>query len=101
MRATAPGCNHKISDEILTATTVETQIGTLKVFDGMPTIETTPKAAEGTTLAVAAAKSPVRSMLDRAGLTRRIGPDRMFPTVESAVEALSHDISLLPKEIGR
>ena len=93
MRATAPGCNHKISDEILT--------GTLKFFDRMPVIETTPKAAEGTTLAVAAAKSPVRSMLDRAGLTRRIGPDRMFPTVGSAVETMSHDISLLPKEIGR
>jgi high affinity sulfate transporter 1 len=46
-------------------------------------------AAEGITTAVAAAKSHVRTILDRTGLTGRIGPDRMFPTVESAIEALS------------
>jgi high affinity sulfate transporter 1 len=45
--------------------------------------------AEGIAMAVAAAKSPVRTMLDRTGLAGRIGPDRMFPTVAAAVEALS------------
>lgn len=101
MRATAPGCNHKISDEILTATTVESRIGTLKFFDRMPTIETTPKAAEGTTLAVVAAKKPgpQHARSDRANAAHR--PDRMFPTVGSGVETISHNISLLPKEIGR
>jgi high affinity sulfate transporter 1 len=43
---------------------------------------------EGITVAVAAAKSPVRTMLERTRLAQRIGPDRMFPTVHSAVEAL-------------
>jgi len=45
--------------------------------------------AQGITMAVAAAKSPVRTMFDRTGLAGRIGPDRMFPTVASAVEALT------------
>jgi len=44
---------------------------------------------EGIAMALAAAKSPVRTMLDRTGLAGRIGSDRMFPTVASAVEALS------------
>lgn len=44
---------------------------------------------QGITMAVAAAKNQVRTMLDRTGLAERIGSDRMFPTVESAVEALS------------
>lgn len=79
--------------------------------ESMPFVDTTGAAgleevcdeleSEGIAVAVAAAKSPVRSMLDRTGLTQRIGPGRMFPTVESAVETLSHDISLLPKEIGQ
>ena len=79
--------------------------------ESMPFVDTTGAAgleevcdeleAEGIAVGVAAAKSPVRSMLDRTGLTQRIGPGRMFPTVESAVETLSHDISLLPKEIGQ
>jgi len=43
---------------------------------------------EGITMAIAAAKSPVRAMLDRTGLAARIGSDRMFPTVPSAVETL-------------
>jgi high affinity sulfate transporter 1 len=44
--------------------------------------------AAGITLAVAAAKNDVRSMLDRTGLSDRIGRERMFPTIEAAVEAL-------------
>jgi high affinity sulfate transporter 1 len=69
----------------------------------MPSLDTTGAAsldqvcdeleAQGMTIAVAAARSPVRSMLDRTGLAGRIGPDRMFPTVESAVEALSRATS--------
>ena len=65
----------------------------------MPFLDTTGAAsldqvcgdleAKGIAVAVAAAKSPVRSMLDRTGLAERIGPDRMFPTVASAVEALT------------
>ena len=44
---------------------------------------------QGIAVAVAAAKNQVRTMLDRTGLAERIGSDRMFPTVASAVEALS------------
>jgi MFS superfamily sulfate permease-like transporter len=43
---------------------------------------------EGITPAVAAAKSPVRAMLDRTGFAVRVGPGRIFPTVHAAVEAL-------------
>jgi high affinity sulfate transporter 1 len=46
-------------------------------------------AAEGITTAIAAAKKPVRTMLDRTGLTEKIGANRMFSSVASAVEALS------------
>jgi high affinity sulfate transporter 1 len=44
---------------------------------------------EGVTLAVAGAKGPIRSMLARTGLTQRIGSERLFPTLESAVEAMT------------
>jgi len=64
----------------------------------MPYLDTTGAAVldqvcadlekEGIMMAIAAAKSPVRAMIDRTGLARRFGPDRMFPTVPSAVEAL-------------
>jgi hypothetical protein len=37
---------------------------------------------------VGAAKSPVRTMLDRTGLAGRVGSDRMFPSVAAAAEAL-------------
>jgi sulfate permease, SulP family len=40
-------------------------------------------------LAIASAKEPVRLMLDRTALTQQIGAGRLFPTVESAVEALT------------
>jgi len=39
--------------------------------------------------AIAAAKSPVREMLDRTGLRQQIGDAHFFPTIESAVDALS------------
>ena len=65
----------------------------------IPLLDTTGVAAldqlcgdfheKGISIAVASAKSQVRTMLDRTGLAERIGSDRMFPTVESAVEALS------------
>ena len=45
--------------------------------------------AEGLGLAVAGAKSPVRGMLDRTGFIARLGPGRVFPTVDAAVAALS------------
>ena len=45
-------------------------------------------AREGITLAIAAAKGPVRGLMDRTGLAGRFGPDRMFRTVPAAVEAL-------------
>jgi MFS superfamily sulfate permease-like transporter len=51
--------------------------------------------ADGIVMAVAEAKSTVRTMLDRTGLRERIGADRMFPTVASAVEALSGDRKLI------
>jgi len=48
--------------------------------------------AQGIALAVASARSPVRAMLERTGLAERIGPERIFPTVASAVEALQAEL---------
>ena len=45
--------------------------------------------SDGIMIAIAAAKGPVRTMLERTGLAMRIGPDRIFSTVELAAEALS------------
>ena len=42
----------------------------------------------GTAFAVAAAKSPIRAMLERTGFASRIGADRLFPSVHAAVTAL-------------
>jgi sulfate permease, SulP family len=65
----------------------------------MPQLDTTGAASldelcvdlkdKGVVMTIADAKSPVRTMLQRTGLADRIGPDRMFPTLDSAVEALS------------
>jgi high affinity sulfate transporter 1 len=65
----------------------------------MPLLDTTGAAIldqvrgdlenEGIGMAIAEAKSQVRGMLDRTGLAGKIGPDRMFATVNAAVEALS------------
>jgi len=38
-----PGYNHKIPDEIMTPDTVETRLGTLRFFDGMPDNESVDK----------------------------------------------------------
>jgi high affinity sulfate transporter 1 len=64
----------------------------------MPYLDTTGAAVlehvyedlerQGTTMAIAAAKSPVRGMIDRTGLARQFGTDRIIPSVPSAVEAL-------------
>jgi high affinity sulfate transporter 1 len=43
--------------------------------------------ARGITLVFAEMKDPVRSKLDRYGLTRTIGPDHFFPTIRKAIEA--------------
>jgi sulfate permease, SulP family len=45
-------------------------------------------AEKGVVFAMAAAKGPLRVMLERTGLTQQIGAARFFPTLESAVEAL-------------
>jgi high affinity sulfate transporter 1 len=65
----------------------------------MPYLDTTGAAsleqvcgdleAEGIAMAVAAAKGPIRTMLERTGLAGRFGPERMFPTVAAAAEALT------------
>jgi high affinity sulfate transporter 1 len=67
--------------------------------EAMPLLDTTGAAGldqvctdlenQGIAMAVAAAKSQVHSMLDGTGLAGRIGADRMFATIESAVEELS------------
>ena len=66
--------------------------------ESMPHLDTTGAAvlddlrndleAAGIAMAVAAAKSPVRGMLERTGFASRIGADRMFPSVHAAVVAL-------------
>jgi high affinity sulfate transporter 1 len=65
----------------------------------MPAIDTTgvatldevrgELAGRGIGLAVAGAKAPLRLMLDRTGVAQQIGPERLFPTVGSAVAALA------------
>ncbi len=80
-------------------------------FNGtMPQLDSTGAASldrlrgdledQGIAIAVADAKSPLRSMLQRTGLTDRIGPDRMFPTVDSAVEALFEGHAVSAREKG-
>lgn len=44
---------------------------------------------KGVEMAIAGARSTVRTMLDRTGLAKSIGPERLFPTVDAAVGALS------------
>jgi high affinity sulfate transporter 1 len=45
-------------------------------------------AGRGVAFAVARAKGWFRNMLDRSGMTERIGPDNLFPSVAEAVRAL-------------
>jgi len=66
--------------------------------EGIPGMDTTGAASlsevvaelaeKGMVLAVAGAKRPLRSMLDRTGLTEQIGTERIFPTLQSGVEAM-------------
>ena len=65
----------------------------------MPLVDTTGASSldelraelseRGIVLAIAAAKGPVRDMLDKTGLTQQIGATHLFPTVESAVAAFN------------
>ncbi|MEI6915807.1 MAG: STAS domain-containing protein, partial [Armatimonadota bacterium] len=69
----------------------------------MPFLDTTGAAsleqvledleAAGVKMAVVEAKSQVRSMLDRTGLAERIGRDKMFSTIDSAIVALTKEIT--------
>jgi high affinity sulfate transporter 1 len=64
----------------------------------MPLVDTTGAASlvelseeladRDITVSVAAAKAPVRLILDRTGASERIGSERLYPTVASAVEGL-------------
>lgn len=66
----------------------------------MPVIDTTGAAGlgevctelaeNGIVLAVAGARGRFRWMLDRTGLAQQIGPERIFPTVDSAVKAMAN-----------
>lgn len=66
--------------------------------ESMPSIDITGAAAlgeirdelcdRGILFAVAAAKGPVRLMMEKTGITERVGPDRIFPTVHAAVVSL-------------
>ena len=47
-----PGYNHKIPEKIMTPDKVETRIGTLEFFDGMPTKDTVTKVYDGQTRSV-------------------------------------------------
>jgi MFS superfamily sulfate permease-like transporter len=44
---------------------------------------------EGIEFVLAEARAPVRAMLERTGLDEQIGRNRMFPTIEKAVAALT------------
>jgi high affinity sulfate transporter 1 len=43
----------------------------------------------GVQVAMVEVKGPVRAMLERTGLSQKIGPERMFPTIESAVAEIT------------
>jgi MFS superfamily sulfate permease-like transporter len=45
--------------------------------------------AAGVEVVMAEVKGPVRSMLERTGLSQQIGAARMFPTIESAVAEIT------------
>lgn len=51
----------------------------------------TELAAQGIALAIAAANAPLRDMFDKTGLAQQIGPERFFPTLDSAVARLAGD----------
>jgi high affinity sulfate transporter 1 len=44
---------------------------------------------EGIEIAIADVKEPVRVMFDKTGLSRQVGVDRMFPTIEAAVSGIA------------
>jgi SulP family sulfate permease len=46
--------------------------------------------ARGMVVAIAAAKGPVRDMLDRTGLAEQMGANRLFASVNDAVEAFTN-----------
>lgn len=46
----------------------------------------TELAGDGIVVSLARANTPVLGLLDRAGLIDRLGPDRVFPTINAAVE---------------
>jgi high affinity sulfate transporter 1 len=64
-------------------------------FEGIGTIDTTAvdhlfalcdeMATEGMTLSLARANEDVEALLDRAGLTDKLGADHIFPTINAAV----------------
>ena len=53
---------------------------------------------QGIALAIAGPIRPVRAILGRTGLAAKIGPDRMFPTVAVAVEALAGDKAAVARQ---
>lgn len=67
--------------------------------ESMPHLDTTGAAVldelrsdlerAGIAFAVAAAKNPIRAMLERTGFAERAGSGRMFPSVHAAAETLS------------
>jgi high affinity sulfate transporter 1 len=67
--------------------------------DSMPVMDSTGAATleelcaelavQGTSVAVAGAHAPVRSMLELSGIAARIGPDRCYATVDAAVAGLA------------
>jgi SulP family sulfate permease len=78
---------------------VKTEVRCLVLDAGtMPNIDSTGAACigevcnelteKGIVFAIAQAKGPLRGLLDRTGIKQQIGPDRLFPTLESAVEAM-------------
>ena len=46
-------------------------------------------AGRGVTVAIAGARQPLREMLRKTGLDVEVGPDRLFPTVDAAVRAMT------------
>ena len=50
----------------------------------------------GVEVAMAEVKGPVRAMLERTGLSQQIGIGRMFPTLESAVAAITTQTAVRP-----
>ena len=82
-----PGYNYKIPDKVMTPDTVETRLGTLKFFDGMPDEATVEKLYDGLDI-IRKILRQSRERLQQHGIVvlevggLRAAMDRAFPELD-------------------